>query len=91
MCVFVSCITMFLEDCACVLFHEKTVLFLVLGCCEYDRLCTETIVDHQQGDVTMMSWCMPVGRMCLRWLIAAPLCTPSPETSTALSKDKHID
>lgn len=43
-----------------------------------------------QGDVMMMSWCMPLGRMCLKWLIAALLCTPSPETSTALSTDKHI-
>lgn len=43
-----------------------------------------------QGDAMMMSWCVPLSRMCLKWLITALLCTPSPETSTALSKDKHI-
>lgn len=37
---------------------------------------TETIVDvRTQGDVMMMSWCMPVGRMFLKWLIAALLCS----------------
>lgn len=59
----------------------------------YDRLLAETIADHQKGSqadvMLMMSWCRPVGRMCFRWLIAAPLCTPSPETSSALSKGKH--
>lgn len=68
------------------LFGRESVRFLA---CARWCLRPETIVEHR-SDHRVMSWRVPPGRMCLKWLIAALLCTPSLGTSPALSKDKHI-